>query len=102
MSYDWKSTKELAELLKVSVSFLNHDRLDLERHALGLGIPFFRIGRKVLYCLADVEKWAEVQRANPIPQPIRKNIAQRPRQLGRPTKADAIARSGRFRSNWVE
>ncbi len=31
----------------------------------GLGPPFCRVGRKVLYARSDVEKWLEEQRVQP-------------------------------------
>lgn len=50
------STTQLALILGVSARKLERDRQD------GTGIPFIRMGRRVLYRLVDVESYVEAQR----------------------------------------
>jgi predicted DNA-binding transcriptional regulator AlpA len=45
------SVRETAELLQVSKSWLNKSRL------VGCGPPYLKLGRRVLYDVADIEGW---------------------------------------------
>lgn len=50
------STKQLANLIGVSVRKLERDRQD------GTGVPYIKLGRRVVYSGADVEAYLEAQR----------------------------------------
>jgi len=53
---DLLSSTELARLLGVSVRKLERDRQD------GTGVPYIKLGRRVVYSGADVEAYLEAQR----------------------------------------
>jgi len=42
----------------------DRDKLAQWRHK-GMGPPFYRLGRKIVYCGADLNKWAEANRVVP-------------------------------------
>jgi predicted DNA-binding transcriptional regulator AlpA len=48
---EWIDTKEVSKRTGLSVKTLKHYRLD------GEGPPFSKIGRRVVYQVADVENW---------------------------------------------
>ena len=50
------TTKQLADLIGVSVRKLERDRQD------GTGVPYIKLGRRVVYSGADVEAYLEAQR----------------------------------------
>ena len=50
------TTKQLADLIGVSVRKLERDRQD------GTGVPYIKFGRRVLYRGADVEAYLNAQR----------------------------------------
>lgn len=76
-------TVEAATILSVSESLLNHMRQEGSKRQVGVvdGPPFIRVGRKVLYRVADLESWAAAQ----------VTFSPPPRR-GRPTRAEQIAR----------
>jgi len=73
-----------------SVSMLKKSRM---KYADASGPPHFNIGRKVIYARSDVESWLSEkklgQRKPAAPAPVVKL------RVGRPTKADQIARRER-------
>lgn len=48
----WVTTAEAAEYLKCSEEFLNTDRV-----ANRYGIPFCRLGRRIRYCVDDLDEY---------------------------------------------
>lgn len=79
-----------ATILGVSAMTLRRDRRDGH-----LGIPFARIGGRVVYPRAALERWL-VERTRPTPPappPPPVPVLEQPRRRrGRPTKAEQIAR----------
>ncbi len=77
------SEQEAALILGLSLATIRRDR---SKNSRGLGIPFFKIGAKVLYDPAALVDWLEQQRrCGPVqhaPQPQQpKRGSGRPRKL---------------------
>jgi len=85
------STHQAAQFIGVSYALLTHDR------ATGaLGVPYVKIGDRVVYLKPRLMAWLEAHITIPTPAA---EVAQTPalavaqaRRRGRPTKADQIAR----------
>lgn len=55
----WRTTEEGARRIKKSKSFLEHRRID------GTGPRFYKIGRKCIYHVNDLDAWVREQPSEP-------------------------------------
>ena len=55
----WLTSREAASYLRMGSNFLDYDRCKKT-----VGIPFYRIGRRIRYKRSDLDAYLESQRSN--------------------------------------
>lgn len=62
-------TKEAAAYVGLAEITLRQLRIDGRRQNRVTPPPFYRIGRKILYSVADLDKWLAAHRVDPMQEP---------------------------------